>query len=63
MLYAEFQDHWNFFFFFEKRILKVFALYGHGGHLDHVTKTMFISLCPLFPTRLNIKFGFDWPSG
>ena len=29
-----------------------------AGHIGHVTK----NLCFLFPRRLHIKFGFDWPS-
>ena len=46
-----------------EKILKVFAIYRHGGHLGHVTWTIYInSLSPL-PRRLHIKFGFDWPSG
>ena len=39
-----------------------FDIYGHGGHLDHMTKTIFINLCFPFPRGLHIKFGFDWPS-
>ena len=40
----------------------VLAIYGHGGHLCRVTKTIFINLCSPFPRRLHIKFGFDWSS-
>ena len=44
--------------------MKVFIIYRHGGHFGHVTKTVFTKLlCPLFPRRLHIKFGFDWPNG
>ena len=55
MLHAKFQDH--------IRVVlgsgeKVFNIYGHGGHLGHVTKTIFINLCP-FSKRLDIKFSFD----
>ena len=32
----------------------VITIFVHGGHLDH-----FIFLCPLCPTRLNMKFGCD----
>ena len=47
----------------EKKILKVFAIYSHGGHLGHVTLTIDTKFhCP-FLTMLHIKFGFDWPSG
>ena len=41
---------------------KVFTIYGHGGHLGHVTWTIYINFCSPFPKRLHIKFGFDWPS-
>ena len=47
----------------EKKIFKVFTIYGHGGHLGHVTWTIDINFCSPFPRRLHIKFGFDWPSG
>ena len=43
------------------RFLKVLTIYGHGGHLGHVT--IYINFRPPVPRRLNIKFGFDWPSG
>ena len=61
MLHAKFQDHRtsgsgeDFF--------KVFTIYGHGGHLGHVTWTVYITFRSPFPRRLHIKFGFDWPSG
>ena len=60
MLHAKFQDHRtsgsgeDFF--------KDFTIYGHGGHLGHVTWTIYINFCSPFPRRLHIKFGFDWPS-
>ena len=38
-------------------------VYGHGGHLGHATWTIHINFHSPFPTRLHIKFGFDWPSG
>ena len=40
-----------------------FTIYGHGGHLGHVTWTIYTNICSPFPRRLHIKFGFDWPSG
>ena len=42
---------------------KVFTIYGHGGHLGHVTWTIYTNFRSPFPRRLHIKFGFDWPSG
>ena len=47
----------------EERFLKVFTIYGCGGHLGHVTWTIYTKFGSSFPRRLNIKFGFDWPSG
>ena len=43
-----------------EEILKVFTIYGHGGHLGHVICTIytcinFLSHCP---RRLHMKFGF-----
>ena len=42
---------------------KVFTIYGHGGHLGHVTWTIYTNFGSPFPRRLHIKIGFDWPSG
>ena len=39
-----------------KKIVKVLAIYGHGGHLGHVTVTVLINSCPSFPRKLHIKF-------
>ena len=47
----------------EEEFLKVFTINGHGGHLGHVTWTIYINFRSPFPTRLHIKFGFDWLSG
>ena len=33
--------------------------YGYGSHLSHVTKAIFMNLCPLFQRRLHINFDFD----
>ena len=41
----------------------VFTIYGHGGHLGHVTGTIYINFLSPFLRRLHIKFGFDWLSG
>ena len=46
-----------------RRFFKVFTIYWHGGHLGHVTWTIYINFRSPFPRRLHIKFGFDWPSG
>ena len=56
MLHAKFHDH--------KTISSVgfFTIYGRGGHLGHVTWTIYINFLTPFPRRLFIKFGFDWSS-
>ena len=41
--------------------LRVFNIYGHGGHLGHVTSIM--SLNFLVPKILHTKFGSKWPTG
>ena len=41
----------------------VFTIYGHGGHLGHVTWITYIHIGFYFLQMLHIKFGFDWPSG
>ena len=41
----------------EKNIFKVFTIYGHGGHLGHVTWTIYINIRSPFPRRLHVKFG------
>ena len=47
----------------EKKRFKDLTVYGRGGHLGHVTWTIYINLGFPFPRRLHIKFGFDFPIG
>ena len=42
---------------------RVFTIYNRGGHLGHVTLTIYTNFGSPFPRRLHIEFGFDWPSG
>ena len=49
--------------FKEEDVLKVFTIHGHGGHLGHVTLTIYINFLSPLPRRLHMKFCFDWPSG
>ena len=46
----------------EENFWRVFTIYGHGGHLGHVTQMQQTNFCSPYPRRLHIKFGFDWPS-
>ena len=48
---------------FEEDFLKLFSIYGHGGHLDDGTWTIYILLSSGFSRRLHMKFGFKWTSG
>ena len=41
----------------EEDYLRVFTIYGLGGHLGHVTWTIYINFRFAFPRRLHIKFG------
>ena len=45
----------------EKDFLRVFTIYGRGGHLGHVTQMPRTNFRSPYPRRLHIKFGFDWP--
>ena len=47
----------------EEDFLRVFTIYGRGGHLGHVTKMPRKNFRSPYPRRLHIKFGFNWPSG
>ena len=42
--------------------LRVFTIYGRGGHLGHVTQMPRTTRSP-YLRRLHIKFGFDRASG
>ena len=45
----------------EQKILKVSTIYGRGGHLGHVTWTIYVNFRAPFPRRLHVKFGIHWP--
>ena len=61
MAHAKFQDK-RIFGSGQDDFLKVFTIYGYGGHPQQVTKMILQNLCSLFPRGLHIKFGFDWQS-
>ena len=42
--------------------LRVFTIYGHGGHLGHVTRIMLINFHFLVPESFHTKFSSEWPS-
>ena len=47
----------------EEDFLRVFTIYGRGGHLGHVTKMPGTNFRSPYPRRLHIKFCFDRASG
>ena len=47
----------------EEDFWRVFNIYGHGGHLGHVTEMLRAIFRSPYTRRFHIKFGFDWPSG
>ena len=46
----------------EEDFLKVFTIYGHGGHLGHVTRIMLTNFHFLVPESFHTKFSSEWPS-
>ena len=45
----------------EKLIFKGFYnIYGHGGHLGHVTWTIYTNFSSPFLRISHIQFGLDW---
>ena len=47
----------------EEDFWRVFIIYGRGGHLGHVTHMLRTNFRSPYPSRLQIKFGFDWACG
>ena len=62
MLHAKFQNH-RPSGSGEEDFKGFFAIYSHGGHLGHVTLTIYINFHSPFLRILNKTFGFDWPNG
>ena len=63
MLYAKYHDYRTLGEDYRRRCLKVFTIYGHCGHIGHVTWTIYINFHPPFPRRLHMIFYFHWPGG
>ena len=49
--------------FWRRRFLKVFTIYGHGGHLGKRTMTILAIFHSPAPRRLHMKFEQHWPRG
>ena len=43
----------------EEDFLRVFTIYGHGGHLSHVTRIMSSDFHFLVPESVHKKIGSD----
>ena len=54
MLHTKFRGNRGF--------LKGFTIYGHGGHLGHVTSIMLINFHFLIHESFHTKFGSEWLS-
>ena len=46
----------------EEEFFRVFTIYGHGGHLGHVTSIMSSDFHFLVPESFHAKFSSEWPS-
>ena len=46
----------------EDDFLVFLTIYGHGGHLGHVTWISRSNFRSPFPWMLHMKFHFDWSS-
>ena len=46
----------------EEDFLRVFTIYGRGGHLGHVTSIMLINFHLLVLESFHTKFGSEWLS-
>ena len=60
MLHTKSQGHWPFGCR-EEDILWAFVIYGHGGHLGHVTSTIGTNFGKPIIRSLHMKFEFKWP--
>ena len=43
----------------EEDFLRVFTIYGHGGHLGHVTRIMLTNFHFLVPESFHTKFSSE----
>ena len=46
----------------EEIFLRVYTIYGRGGHLGHVTRIMLTNFHFLVPESFHTKFCSEWPS-
>ena len=62
MLHTKSQGHCSFGSR-EDDTFRGFKIYGRGGHLGHVTRTICIDFGQLIIRSLRMKFEFNWLSG
>ena len=46
----------------EEDFWRVFTIYGRGGHLGHVTRTIWTNFHSPILRSLHMKYEFNWPS-
>ena len=60
MLHTKFRGNW--LADSGEDFLRVFTIYGRGGHLGHVTSIMLINFHFLVPESFHTKFCSEWLS-
>ena len=60
MLHTKFRENWPAGC--GEDFLRYFTIYGHGGHLGHVTSIMSSDFHSLVPESFHTKFSSEWPS-
>ena len=60
MLHTKFQGHWSIGSG-EEDFFKVFTIYGHGGHVGHVTQLICINFHSHSPSSFHMNFSSKSP--
>ena len=60
MLHTKFQGHRSIGS--GEDFFKVFTIYGHGGHVGHVTQLICINFHSHSPLSFHMSFGSKWPN-
>ena len=50
------------YWFWKRRLFKVFTIYGHGGHVGHVTQLICINFQSYSPSSFHMNFGSNLPN-
>ena len=61
MLYTKFQGHWSIGPG-EEDFFNVFTIYGHGGHVGHVTQLICINFHSYSPSSFHMNFDSKSPN-